>query len=182
MKTLLLIMFLVQNLQAAFSGQHDAIICDSISIGKYHELHVSSSINVILVDCDAHYAFIEGTASSIASVRLKQEGDKLYISRKGISDKGKLFVYLPIHSLRIIEAEDGARVSSYNPVKGDTLVLSASDESSIMIMTEASVVRSSSGKNGSIELFDTPIYSFVQKDENGISFIELKKVETAEVY
>jgi hypothetical protein len=175
MKHFFLIVLLVSDFHFSFAGDHDVLIRDSIPISRYHELFVSSYINVILVSCDSKYAFIEGTASSIATIQFKQVGDKLFVSRKGLSSKGKLFVYLPVHFLRIIDAADGAKVSSYDAVKGDTLVLSASDKSSIMIMSEANVIHSSSGKNGSVQLFDSCMYSFAQRDENGVSFIELKK-------
>src|SRR5207249_1783633 len=115
------------------------------------------------------YAYIEGTASSIGSVQIRQSGKKLYV--KGISShKGKVFIYLPCSFLRNIEASDGAKVSSYDAIKGDTLLLSAYDESSIVIMTDATIIRSSSGKNGRVELVAICNYTFGQSDENGVSF------------
>ena len=175
MKTFFFSAFLLSIFQISFAGNPDVIIRDSVSISEFRELYVSSSINVILVNRNVHYAYIEGMASSVTTVQIRQTGGKLFISKKGSSVKGKLFIYVPFTSLQIIDANDGARLSSYDPVKGDTLLLSSSDRSSIRIMSEANVIHSISGKNGSVELFGSCNYSFEQTDQNGVSFIELKK-------
>jgi len=174
MKSFFFFAFFLSILRSSFAGNPDVIVCDSVPVSAFQELYVSSSINVILVNSNFRYAYIEGTTSSIASVQIKQIGRKLFISRKGSLAKGKLFVYVPIDFLRIINAADGAKVSSYDPVKGDTLLLTSSDQSSIKIMIEVNVVRSSSGENGLVELFGTGTYSFLQSDQNGASSFELK--------
>ena len=175
MKTFFFTALLLSILQVSFAGNPDSIICDSVSITGYHHLIASSSVNVVLVNSRTHFVYIEGTAAAIASVKVKQEGATLYISRKGMSAKGKVLVYLPVSLLESIEANDGAKVCSYDAVKGDTLILIASGQSSIRIMSDANIVHSVSNSNGEVQLFETCNYSFAQTDDNGISFIELRK-------
>jgi len=175
MKTLFCIVLLLNIFQRSLAGNPDVIVRDSVSISAFQELYVSSSIDVILVNSNVHYVYLEGTPTSISSVQIRKAGEKLFISKKGSSRQGKLFVYVPFSFLRVIDAADGAKISSYDPIKGDTLLLSSSDRSLIRIMSEANVIHSISGKNGSVELFGTCNYSFEQSDQNGVSFIELKK-------
>jgi len=175
MKIIFLTSLLLCALHFSFAGNADTITCDSIEIKGYYHLMVSSSVNVILVNSNSRHAYMEGSASAIASLKLKYEGGTLRISRKAWSGKGKLIVYLPSSRVKSIETTDGARVSSYDAIKGDTLILIASNQSSIRIMTEANIVHSVSNSNGEIQLLETNNYSLAQTDQNGISFIELRK-------
>jgi len=161
--------------QIALAGNPNSIICDSVLIKGFSHVIASYSVNVVIVNSASHFVYIEGTRSAIATVKVKQEGATIYISRKGLSAHGKIVVYLPASQLRSIEANDGAKVCSYDSVKGDTLVLIASSQSSIRIMSDANIVHSVSSSNGEVQLFETCNYSFAQTDENGISFIELRK-------
>jgi len=175
MKPCFFIALLLSNLQLSFAGNPDSIICDSVLIKGFYHLIASSSVNVILVNSRTHYVYIEGVPAAVSSVKIKQEGATIYISRKGISAKGKINVYVPTSFLKSIEANEGAKVCSYDPIKGDTLILIASSQSSITIMSDANIIHSVSNNNGQIQLFETCNYSFAQTDDNGISFIELRK-------
>ncbi|HYV91624.1 MAG TPA: DUF2807 domain-containing protein [Chitinophagales bacterium] len=175
MKTFFSTAFLLSILQLSFAGSTDAITCDSVAIKGFYHLIASSSVNVVLVNSRTHFAYIEGTSGAIASVKVRQEGATIYISRTGLLVKGRVLVYLPAFLLRSIEANDGAKVCSYDAVKGDTLILIASGQSSIRIMADANIVHSVSDGNGEVQLFETCNYSFAQTDENGVSFIELRK-------
>ncbi len=176
MKAFIFILFLLSSLRVSFAGNTDVVICDSISIKGFYHIVASSSVNVVLVNSRVHFIYIEGTASAIASVKVRQQGATLYISRKGMSSTGRVLIYLPLAiPLQSIEVTDGAKVCSYDAVSGDTLDLIASNRGSIKIMTDANIVDSDSNSNGEVQLFETCNYSFVQTNENGVSFIELRK-------
>src|SRR5215471_17328858 len=111
----------------SFADQPDSILCDSIEVTRFYHVTVSSCVNVVFIRSQSHFIYIEGTPSAIASVKFRQEGGSLYISRRGSAAKGKVFVYLPVSVLQSIEAYDGARVCSYDPIEGDSLLLFAEE-------------------------------------------------------
>ena len=125
------------------------VITKKVTVSDFNKLTVEDNINVILYSGDQPGLSIEGNSKEVESVKVKQRGDELVISRDSRSSKQEpITVYVVTKNLKDLTVAGTASVQCDNALHTPVLSVLHTGTGNVKLKSDAPIVITVSSNHG----------------------------------
>ncbi|SMC84530.1 head GIN domain-containing protein [Moheibacter sediminis] len=147
------------------------------NLGEFNFVEVFDKIPVTLVKSDKDYIEISGSRANEVELITKNQQLKIRMNTKNLLKGDEVKVILYYQGLNEIHANEGAYISSENPISASTILLNAKEGAEIRLPIETNSLEIKTNTGGKIYVNGTADFQSVISNSGGI--YDGEKLETA---